>query len=470
MPDEPEVDLRPYKRTAVVASQLGVYGRFTLQQELDTIAQLGHGLDPRGVPVTALQVMDIPPVYFAERTISGIVRRPDLFSVRHNDSKLRAEAEAWLWPLLPRLLSAAVRAFAYGVAVVVLDWERKTLRFMVPTKERGKPRLRTVADHTHFAEAFEVHPDEVTFNLDQRGEVESVATPTGTFGRDRIVVWTWDAEFGAIVGRGARRRAWRDYCERIIVATLRNKYLERSVDSPRIIFAPDGKITVEGVEYERPEYAAQLLMDLRGSGVVGLPSVRETSGERKYEVQPLDLPDRADVWEQALNRCDGNVMLAYLVTSSLGGGMDEAGGAATKQLDGQLRDHIEALADWIAGGISRVLDLVHRANYDVNKVAPPDCVATDVGKAAARKMLETVLGLANAAARGEIALTTDVPAALDKLGVPLREPPLDPFAQPDPSAAAPPGPDRDPEGEREERREDGRSEEAEDDTGEERDE
>ncbi|HYE92709.1 MAG TPA: hypothetical protein VEA38_16890 [Terriglobales bacterium] len=464
MPD-PAVDLARFKRASsmLLAS---MHGRFTLPLELHTIAQLGYGMDPRTVPVTALQLMGSnPAVYLAERTISGIIRRPDLYSVKHDDPKVRAETEAWLWPLLPTLLGGAARAFAYGTIVSVLDWERKTLRIMVAAEEKGKPRLRTLVEHTHFREAFELHPDSTTFQLDDAGRVVSVVSEGGTYGADRVAPWIWDPEFGSVLGQGARRRSWADYCRHLIVSVLRDKYLERSVDSPRIAYAPEGFVNPEDEERTPiPEFVGTLLDDLRGSGNIVFPSVRDAAGNKKYEVQALDLPDRAEVWDAALNRIEGNIFNAYLMSPSLGAVGGDAGGVASKTLEGMIDEHIEDLASFAAAGLSRLVEIVHRANYDPQKVAPPEIAATDVGKAAARKIYQEVLRLGNGAARGEVALRTDVPALLDKLGIPLRDAPLDPFKHPDPSAPEVGRPEN-PSSERADRREDARTEEGEEDTG-----
>lgn len=464
MPD-PEVDLSKFKRTTLGGLAAAAYGRFSLSMEVHAIAQLGYGMDPRVVPVHALRLMNThPAVYFARRTITGIIRRPDLFSVKHEDPRIVAEVEAWLWPLLGRLLSGAAAGFDYGSAACVLDWERSDLRFAVPSStDPTAKRAKTIARHTHFAKAHELNPEECSFLLDEQGEIIGLQTALGAFGADRVAPWIWDAEFGEVVGQGAKRRAWRAYCEYLILSVLRDKYLERSVDAPRIVFAPEGKVTVDGEEWDIPAYAAFLSDELRGSGSAGFPSITDDKGVRKYAVEPLVLPDRHQVWEESLNRCEADIFVAYLVAPTMSGGLDDVGGAASKTIDGLLREHIEDLANYVAAGLTRIVGIVHRANYGDDGAAP-EIVPTDVGKAAARKIMQEVLRLANASARGEVALRTDIPALLDKLGIPLRDPPLDPFAQPDPSAQETGRPEQ-ATSDREDRREDAETVEGEEDTG-----
>lgn len=470
MPDDkPDIDTsKKFKRAG--SSVTGLRGRFTRQLELHVLAQLGYGLDPRSVPVSVLQLMGAtcPAVYLAERTVSGIVRRSDLFSVRHGDPKIIAETEAWLWPRLPRLLGGAARGYGYGTVVCVLDWERKTMRVEVPSadgKTRNKTRNKTLVDHTHFAAAFEVHPDATSFRLDEQGEIAAVDVLGTSYPASRVAPWIWDPEFGEVLGQGARQRAWRAYCQYLIVSLLRDKYLERSVDAPRIAYTPSGK--VGGSEVEIPDHVLQLLLDLQGSGGIALPSVRDSHGERKYDVQAFNLPDRARVWDDALDRAEAEVFKAYLVPPGMAGAVDGEG--ATKALEGMLREFIEDLAGFAAQGLTRLVHLVHAANYDPEKVAPPDVIATDVGKVAARKTYLEVLRLANSAAGGEISARADLPKLLDLLGIPVREKPEEEededVAGDDEKSGEEPGRPRDPFGDREQRREDATTSEGEDDTG-----
>lgn len=474
MPDS--VDLSKFKRKTMVAGGQAVvsasYSRYTLQADVQTLAQLGYGWDGRAVPVHALQSMGTcPAVYLAERTVTGIVRRPDLFSIRHPDkaveAKLRAEIEAWLWPLLPKITAAAARAFAYGTVAVVFDWERKTLKVRVP-KDGGKARKKTLERHTHYGKVFEIHPDATQLRVDEQSTVTHVQTLVASYPMTRAHAWEWDPEFDEHVGQGARRRAWSSYCEWLIVRLLRDKYLERSVDSPRVAYAPGGKVEVDGVTYEKVDYVLKLLQDLRGSGEVGLPSDRDKEGNKQYEIDVLEIPDRAEVWDQALNRIEADIYAAYLVSAL--GGLDDAGGAASRTLEGMLKEHVEDLANWIAQGLTELVEHVHVANYDPEEVEAPEVYATDVGKREARKNLMDVLRLVNQAGRGEASMRADVPKLLDKIGVPLRdEPPVFPPGWGGQSGGEP-GRQKEDSSDRQRRRDEADTEEGEDDTGGPRDE
>ncbi len=470
MADDGGGDLKPFKR-GPGALLVSSYGRFSLGLETHTLAQLGYGLDPRSVPVAALQLMGTcPPVYLAERTISGIIRRPDLYSVIHDDPAIVAETEAWLWPLLDRLAASAARAFAYGSVADVLDWERKTLRIQVPTgevdAEGRRLRNKSLVRHTHFSAVHEIHPDETLLDLDAAGEILRVHAHGTPYPYDRTAFWCWDSEFGSWAGQGARRRAWHDYCEWLIVTVLRDKYLERSVDAPRIAWVPDGKFTLEdGTEIANATHLVNLLEDLRGSGALALPSARYGQTDaKKYEIQQLELADRLEVWESALNRHESNMFISHLVAPQLQGLEDAASSGAGRTLDSNRRDNVEALALFAAAGFTRLVGIVHSKNHDPEKVAPPEVAVNDVGKAEAKKVMQEILRLATMSADGELALRTNMPVLLDQLNIPLR--PVPPGWKPGQGTDAPTnGRPKNKSGGREERRENARTPDGEDDTG-----
>lgn len=440
-------DLAPFVR-----AHLGLLGGGRLSGVLEGWA-MTHGAqhtDPRLVPLEALRAMGSHPVvYLAERTIGGIVRRPDLYYVRHTDKRIVRETEAWLWPLLPDLLAAAAHAFAYGSVPVVLDWGRRDLRIQVPSED-GRVRSRRLPLHTHYVAAHEVWPGDVEVEAD-RDALRALRHGGRRYAADRAHLFVWDREFGGFEGQGARRRAWRDFVTSLGVSVLQVQYLERSVDSPRVVWAPPGTQPVDGQDVPTTDYVATLLRALRGSGAVAFPSVRDGLGNRRYDLETLDVPDRGDVWDQAMNRYDGGILKAYLVPPSLTG-VEDLAATGARVLDGMLREFIQDLAQFAADALTRLVRIVHAMNHDPAAVEPPDVLAYEI-PASIRKLYLEVLRLVGAAQTGEPASAwVDVPALLDQLGVPLRTSPL--AIQPTTDApGAPTGRPRDMAGEREERRE-----------------
>lgn len=458
-----------FSRAAMVASMLGV-GRLTCGLELQTLAQLGHGLDPRAVPIEALQAMGThPTVYISQRTLTGIIQRPDLFSIDHKDPAIAAEASAWLYPLLPTILAGAARAFDYGSCVIVFDVGREPLVYWSAASPDVAERKRTAVDLTRYVDAFEIRPDYCVPQLGRDGRIEALAISGQTYSRDRIHVWTWDPEFGDLCGQGARRRAWTHYCEDLIISLLESKYLERSVDPVRQARAPAGPagagITDEdGKPMKALDFMMGLVSGVRGGGVLGLPSDRDAEGNYYYDLETVELPDRSEVWEKGIVRRRASIMLAYLCTPQLGG-LDEVGTLDGRTLDGMLREFIDDLATWTATGLTKILERVHRANYDPAKVPPPSVRPTDVGKSAARRMLKELLALANSQPQGELAQRFDVPKALDHLGAPVRPADQAPDLPDAPDAGQAPGRKQDATSDRQDRRDASPTDQGAQDTG-----
>ena len=446
--DAPDLDLAPFVRAA---QELGLDVSVGHSRALDlwVQSQVRHGADPATVSLRALQAMGTHPVvYLAERTIAGLIRRPNLYYVSHPEKRIVKETEEWLWTLLPVVLEAAARAFAYGAVPVIFDWGARDLRIEVP-RDDGGVRGRTLKAHVHYVAAHEVWPGDATARV-ENDELLAVEVGGRAYAADRAHVLRWDAEFGAWVGQGARRRAWSDYGKSLAVSVLQSRYLERSVDSPRVAWAPPGTQKVDGRELPSIKHMNQLLAMLKGSGSITFPSTRDASGNKRYELEVLDLPDRKDVWHQALNRYDAGILKAYLVPPSLAG-IEDLAAAGARILDGMLREFIQDLATFAADNLTRLVARVHAVNYDPAKVAPPTILAYEV-PAAARKLYLEVLRLIGAANNGQApADWVDVPALLDQLGVPLRTAPVES------RGARLPGRPPDLTSEREQRREDARS-------------
>jgi len=447
--DEPAVDLTPFARAA--QGSLSLAGSHSRALEAWVRHQVSQGSDPHAVPLRALQAMGTHPVvYLAEQTIAGLVRRPNLYYVSHADKRVVKETEEWLWPLLPTVLAAAARAFAYGSVPMIFNWGVEDLRVQVPRDGEHGVRNRTLRAHVHYTSAHEVWPGSVEVEV-ENDRLLAVCFEGRNYGADRATVFRWDPEFGSWAGQGARRRAWRSYCKSLVVGVLQSRYLERSVDSPRVAWAPPGSQSVDGEEIPNIQHMNTLLTALRGSGAVTFPSTRDATGNKRYELDLLDVPDRKDVWHQALNRYDGGILKAYLVPPSLAG-LEDLAAAGARILDGMLREFIQDLATFAADSLTQLVAVVHGANHNPSRVTAPEILAYEV-PAAVRKLYLEVLRLIGAANREEApADWVDVPALLDQLGVPLRTAPAWDSAATK-NGGIPPGRQPDLTSRREERRE-----------------
>lgn len=428
------------------------------------LAQQAYGLDPDAVPFSVLRAVGRHPVcYLAQRTLTGIVRRPDLYSVDHDDPAIKAETEAWLWPLLPDLAAAFARAFVYGSSAVALDWERGPLRFRVPAADGRSSRRRTAKDFTRYVRVRPYRNDSVTLFLNRDNDVVGLRATDplggvgGDFAGDRAAVFVWDAEpEQPFAGQGALRRAWAPLLDEALTRWMQNQSLERHTSPPRIGYAPVGKTDLgDGAgPQNNVDILAQQMVALAGGGVVALPSSRDASGQLQWTIQLLETSSTpAETFDRAIGRCEARILMAFLLIPGLGG-LDELAAAASKPLHGNLQEFIEDLGEGLAHHLNEIVARVHRKNHA--DVEPPRIVVGDVGKASARKTLLTLLQLATQAPAGEIAHRLNVPASLERVGAPIRdEAPTDLLAT---AAAAgqkaPPGRPEAPAGDRQQRRED----------------
>ena len=409
-------DLRAFARARATHSP-GIGASCTSDRWLRYVRQTTQYLDPNTVPIDVLKRMnDHPMVNLAERTVTGVLRRPDLYYVRHPDPEIKAEVEEWLWPLLPQILSSIARAYVYGAIPVVFNW----------CKEDLWADTQLLPGHVHYGSAHELCPSEVKIDT-RNDELTAIRYGKRRYSAERATLFVWDREFGGWRGKSARRRAWTDYCRSHLVEALQLKYLERSVDPVRVARAPSAFVNAEGKEVEALDHLGRLSTDLQGGGSLSLPSERDDKGNYLYDLTHLEVADRQGVWDRALNRYDAGILRAYLVPPKLGG-LEDVGAAGARTLDGMLKEFVQDLAQFAADELTKIVTTVHRDNHSERRVPAPEILAYEV-PASVRKLYLEVLRLVSASDAEEApADWVDVPALLDQLGVPLRSQPLRPSA------------------------------------------
>lgn len=433
-------------------------------------------VDPDCLTFTQLRRMDTDPiVYLAERAITALIRKPDLFHVTHplGKKKLKAEAEEWLWPLMIKgpLLSIIARSFVYGAIPYVLDLGNDDFVVRVPTSNGKKTRQQTLPAYWRYVAAHELRPDRVTFDTDSANRLTRlVDARTGEAydsGRSRIVVW--DRQFGEWTGQGARRRAFKPYAKGQVFDLLQARYLERTVHTPLLIRAPGKSVDPEGEDdISVGDYIATQLEQLMGGGFLVLPNDGWKDGKYEYDAVPLELPERSEVFDRALNRFDAHVFAAYLVPPAMSQIDDAIGGGAARVVQQLFSTFVEGLVLHAACELSGLVDIVHRLNHDPKKVLPCEVGANEIPDKVQKLYLDVLGRVGEAAQLGE---RVDVDQLLDYMGVPRKDgeptapPPVDGGG-----GGGDVGRPRSPTGDREKRREDARTPEGEEDTGAPRDE
>lgn len=465
LPDLPKPDPTQFSRQPFAgglnASQLLMLGA-------SVAGKIGEHTDPESIPWDVLDAMAYDPwVYLGEQAFSAPLRDHTLYYFAHDDPALVAEAEAWFFR--PRFASSLLRyvtgAFAMGLSVYVLDWTAEDLTIQV-TGPSGVPRARRLASHQHYVAAHELHPGEVDELQVEADRLVSIRIGRNVYRSDRAFASVYGERYGRWHGQASRRRAWRHYYKSEFVELWQGRWLERGVDPPRIAYAPDGLVEIDGVQLRATDLMASAIQALKGGGVGVLPSKMDAQGHQIWSVQPMDLPDVSDTWHKALDQCASAKLIASLVPPSTAG-VEETTFAGARVPNDLFVELLEEAAQWVADQVSAVLEVVHRVNHG-DATRAPVCMAREIPRTKIKRLMEVYRAAASAprlVAEGkEVTLNELVDESIiDELGIPRR--PTSQAARDQRPEVGQPGRPRDLLGDREERRESAREPEGEDAVG-----
>lgn len=461
MAETKALDMKPFRRQVAPRGQIHLDH---LERWVST--QVDAQADPGSLCFAALRRMDYDPiVYLGEQAITALLRKVDLYHLASptSDKALVKETEEWLWPLLPDLLGVIARSFVYGSSAFVMDWKVEDLHVQVPKRSGGGTRAKTYKDHVHYSRVNELRPDEVDLLVTPENTLRALLYEGRRYDAGRAFVPIWDRQFGEWRGQSARRRAWSWWAKGLIFDLLQARYLERSVHAPLVAYAPGGAVQRDGDD-EAPispvELVSSLVSQLRGGGLLTFPADRDAESNRLFEVEALELPDRSEVFERALNRFDGKKLAAYLVPPAISGLEDGLASGASKVLRDLFATFVEGLVGHAATVLTQVVACAHERNHVTSRVPPPEVKANEIPEKVSKLYLEVLKAVGEGARLGE---RVDVNSMLDHLGVPVLT--SAPSEGGTGGPKRPRGRPRDMTGDRQERREDAETDEGEEDTG-----
>ena len=411
---------------------------------------------PEAVPWADLDLMGYDPVWaLGEASAVGPALDPWLYEVAHPDPARAAAVEAWLRPLLAELLPAILSAVGYGRSPYVLDWQ----------DGEGAPRYAPVP-HS-------LHPADARLVLDESGDVLLGLVYAGReYPEGRGFCAAPQRPFGSWLGRSTRRAGASTFRRRLALQILEGRYYERSVDPPRVGYAPPGKqVDADGTERSNAQTVTSASIALRGGGGVTLPSelVPGSARLRAWGIEALNLPDRSNAWDTAINRQDARLLLASMVPPSSVGA--DAGTFAGARVPATLfAEVVQRHANDAARELAHVVATWSALVYGPG-VEPPTVFAREIPAARRKLLLDVFTRVADATQRlpdGRVVSLAELvhPSILAELGVPARkvEEASHLPAAPESTAeivGAPPGPDRSATSGREERRDAAREPEGE---------
>jgi hypothetical protein len=468
------VDFSEFLRTSWGGSSLTA-------NDLITLGSVGLGCTP-GTPANHVHPVVIdamgfhPMIYMGESMVTAPATDPELYFLR-GDSKIVAETEAWLRPLLAGqrapLLNSIARGFGLGAVPFVLDYGERDLTIKVPAKSGEGERNKNLPGHVHFVAAHELWPGDTQLRV--RGDnLLGLITPGEEIGgedlepgRARGFLALWDPKPGADrhdywQGQGSRRRAYKDWIEEGGARLWEIRAIERGVDLPRVGYAPEGKLKIGGQEIDAIKLLRAQIMALRNGSAIVLPNTLMGDGSTPaFKVDVLQATVQHQLMEYAITSRGKRMLLASLAPDSL-----------DKATEEQFMDSVQRVCDFTARTLTRVVNTIVRLRY--GEGAPfVQCLANDIPKRRLKTALDVFTRVSDAVQHlpdgrvvtvGEL---VDGPEILNQIGIatrPIDEAAHKPTAGPPPSTRTP-GRPGEATSDREERRDSAITVEGEGDTG-----
>lgn len=485
VPTHPSPDLSDFERAWWSSGEL-------TSGDLVHLASYGLGCRadtaPLEVPLPVLDSIGFHPVVYAgESVVASPSHDPDLYFfrlIRGGDKRTLSELEAWLRPLLilqrAPLLEQIARGFAYGSVPIVFDYGMEDLTIKVPSeveesrddgevKKRETERNKNLPNHVHYVRSHELWPGDANLRVQKDRLVGVLDVTTGIEyggedledpGQARAFLSVWDPQFGRWRGHGSRRRVYKDWFEEAAARLWEIRYIERSVDLPRVGYAPEGKVTIGGQAVSAIKLLRAQLMSLRGGSALTLPSTLAGEGQPAWRVQTLEGGDRQQIFQRAIDARAARMLQASLVV----------GGKVDKATEEQAMDSVQRVCNFAAATLTRVANVNLRLRY--GKKAPlVQVLANDVPKRKLRLVQQVFSNVSNATQHlddGRVYTLGELvhPEIIEQLGIKARS--VEEAAHEPVAAVQPPGaPGRPIElaSDREERRDGARTLEGEQDTG-----
>ncbi len=431
-------------------------------------------MDPRLIPPEVLELLDYDTTFaIGNAAITAPALDPELYYVRGSDRDV-AETEAWLRPILPQLLACFVRAFSYGAIPVVLDWKVEPLSFEIPDAPKDPQpvalRRKNLDGHAHYDFVHEIWPSDATPEVRNDRLLALLYGGKRYGGQDlddpseiRAFVATWDKAFGRLAGCGSRHRAFGPWWRKGTGELWNGRFLERSVDLPRVGYAPEGDVTVNGTKISATKILRAAVLSLRNGSALILPSTYSATGEPLWKVDVLKTTEgAAQAFDKSLDRNDVQILEASFVPR---GGVDKA-------TEEQISDSAQRICDFAAERVTEVVRVVDRMRNG-KRADAPRLLANDVPKRKRKILLEIFGKVAEAVhetSDGKRYKMSELvhPEILSQLGVRTRS--IEEAARaPRPGDEGPapgaPGRPSSPTGDRDQRRDDSKTIDGESDTG-----
>jgi hypothetical protein len=481
----PAPSTQPFDRAAAGEGQVPNAVQL-LVMAATVMGRLGEFVRPEQVPWYVVYAMGYDPwLYLGEEFFAAPLRDPTLYYLEHKDEAVKAEAAEWLKPIMGELLDVGTRSIAWGCMPFVLDWRAEDLVVEVNGRNRNLIGHQHVVGPVHDlfpgdVETWRAKGDRLEW-LKYSGSAylgEAAQTP----GAVTRAFWpVWRKMFGDFAGMGSRRRAYAPWYRGEMDACRQDRYLDRSVDPPRVAYGPNGTMELNGRTVRCIDVMGSAITALKGGGTAVFPANLTKDGkDREWAVAAMQLPNVSDVWHKRMDQLAAEKLVASLVPPSAAG-MGARTFAGAKVPQDLFVEVLRSAAEWCAAVIVQpVVDAVHFVNHGT-KTKPPRACAREIPAVKVKRLTELFKTVAAQPRRvpgekgedGEEGEDREVTLAelidesiIDDLGVERR--PTEEAAREKRGPVAPGGPGGralELDSDREERREGSPTDEGEDDTG-----
>lgn len=458
---------QPFDRDAAgVGGFMPVSASAALVYSATALGRIGEFTHPSLVPWIVIEAMGYDGwVNLGEQILAGPLRDQTLYFLEHHDTGLKAEIQACLDRLMFDLLEVGTRALAWGCMPFVLDPTVEDL-WVPPSSGSSDTQAKALAGHQHFAPiVHDLLPSDVF--VDQKGDrLEWLRYGAARYPATRAFAPSWRKIAGRWEGIGSRRMAYLAWYRAELDELRQARWLDRSVDPPRVGRAPLGTVEINGQQVRCIDIMSSAATAVKGGGVAVFPAVYDKDGNPVWSLEPMQLPDVSDVWHKALTQRNADKLVASMVPPSSAG---IGSGQAARVPETAFTEIMRSASEWVAEKVVQpVVDQIHVLNHA--KGYAPRVRARELPAIKVKRLTEIFRAVAAQPRRSgkdkEVTLAELVDEQiLDDLNVARRATKDAERAPREVGAGNAAGRPRELQGDREKRREDSETIEGEDDTG-----
>lgn len=352
---------------------------------------------------------------------------------------IRAACNAGILPHIQTWLPVLLRPLDFGFQVSEIAWSVGRLRYSWPVaRENSPPEIKTATIEGAYLpkkKLLDLDPATIQMRTDDRGRYIGVTTPDAAIPGDKTILGVQEQEFGSLLGRPLSLRAFQPWRKKLRNILDLAQYLHRKGEPPWIGEVPDEEITdrATGQKINIVDVFLACLTNIRnGSAVVVPREIDPATGQPKYAVRSLEVPDRAAEFEAAHKIHSAEILMGMLVPPSLIGSEGFAvAKVAERVFYSGLDDHKNELV--IDPVNEQVVPRFVSANFGtVDQADIPVFCGGDPSENAKEIIAELIKAALALYTRGDegplqqVASKIDWDAGLDTLGVPRLDPALAP--------------------------------------------